>query len=91
MDVLKELRLEINETSGIVFLYWFTSLIFLVVGWLLLNLTPPNYQIGFPFTALGFAFFVFGTSINNSNKSAKKIDLILKKLDNIHNEMRKKE
>jgi len=90
MNILDNLKLEIKETSAVVLIYWCMCLIFVFMGWLLFNLNPPNYQIGLPMTALGFAFFVFGTSVNISNKSAKKTDLILKKLEDIHEELRKK-
>jgi hypothetical protein len=53
-------------------------------------MSPPNYQVGYSTTAIGFAFFVFAISTDNAKKSAKKTDQILAKLDEIHEELRKK-
>jgi len=90
--------LDINETKNIVKLYWIMSLLFVIPGWGLIILNPPNFQVGFPMAAIGFAFFVFGTNKHNSFKAEekidsinKKIDLIIKKVDDIPEQLKKRE
>lgn len=90
MEIQKHLVDTIRETDANVWLYLLLSIIFIGVGNLCLNQTPSNYQIGFPTTAMGFAFFVFAFSIDNSKKSAKKMDQILEKLNDIQEDLKKK-
>ena len=81
----------IKNTDSTVLVYGSFSILLIIIGGLLLNMNPPNFQIGYPTTAIGFALFVFAVSINNAIKSAKKSDIIIEKLDAIQEELKKKE
>lgn len=97
MDILNRIIFEIKKTDNMVMLYWGMSLLFVISGWGLLISNPPNFQVGFPMAAIGFAFFVFGTNRHNSLKAVneiasinKKINLIIKKVDDIPEQLEKK-
>lgn len=79
----------IKQTDSIVLFYGGVGVLFIILGGLLINQSPPNLQVGYPTTAIGFAFFVFAFSTDNSKKSAKKTDQILAKLEEIHEEIKK--
>lgn len=91
MDILNRIIFEIKKTDSIVMLYWIMSLLFVIPGWGLLISNPPNFQVGFPMAAIGFAFFVFGTNKHNSLKAEKKFDSISEKIDAIHEQLKKRE
>jgi len=90
MEALKKVILTIKQTSGIVLFFGGGGILFIILGGLILNMNPPNFQIGYPTTAIGFAFFVFAVSTDNAHKSAKKSDQILEKLDAIYEELKKR-
>lgn len=90
MEALKKVILTFKQTGGIVLIFGGIGILFIVLGGLLLNMNPPNFQIGYPTTAIGFAFFVFSVSTDNANKSARKSDQISEKLDAIHEELKKR-
>lgn len=90
MEALKKANLAIKQTSSIVFIFGGSGILFIILGGLLLNMNPPNFQIGYPTTAIGFAFFVFAISTDNAHKSAKNSDQILEKIDSIHEELKKR-
>ncbi|MGA2120933.1 MAG: hypothetical protein ABSG49_02680 [Methanoregula sp.] len=90
MAILKKAILSIKPTEGNVLIYGGIGILFIFLGGMLLSMNPPNFQVGYPTIAIGFAFFVFAVSIDNSKKSAKKSDQILAKLDEIHEEIKKK-
>lgn len=89
MEALKQLIHDVKQIDGTVLLFGGLGLILMILGGMLLNMNTPNLQVGYPTTAIGFAFFVFSTSINNSINSAKKTDQILEKLNNLQEEMKK--
>jgi hypothetical protein len=91
MEALKKGNPAIKQTGGIVLIFGGIGILFIVLGGLLLNMNPPNFQIGYPTTAIGFAFFVFAVSTDNANKSAKKSDQILEKLEAIDEELKKRD
>jgi len=90
MNPLKKIILTIKQIDSTVLLFGGIGIIFIILGGLLLNQSSPNYQIGYPTTAIGFAFFVFAVSTDNAIKSAKKTDQILMKLEKMHEEIKKK-
>lgn len=53
-------------------------------------MNPPNLQVGYPTLAAGLACFIFAVSLDNAKKSEKKTDEILAKLEEIHEEIKKK-
>ena len=89
METIKRIIHTIKETDVNVWLFGGLSIIFILIGNIHLNQNPPNFQIGYPTTAMGFAFFVFAVSIDNSKKSAKKMNQILEKLNDIQGELKK--
>jgi hypothetical protein len=90
MNPVKKKILAIKQTDSIVLFYGGIGVLFIFLGGSLLNMSPPNLQIGYPTTAIGFGFFVFAFSTDNAIKSAKKTDQILAKLEEIHEEIKKK-
>jgi uncharacterized membrane protein len=90
MEPIKKVIRAIKDTDTQVLFYGGMGIVLIIIGSLILNMSPPNYQVGYSTTAIGFAFFVFAISTDNAKKSAKKTDQILAKLDEIHEELRKK-
>ncbi|PKL65704.1 MAG: hypothetical protein CVV32_00425 [Methanomicrobiales archaeon HGW-Methanomicrobiales-3] len=88
METFNRIILSITQIDGIVWLFGGIGVIFIFLGGILVNINPPNYQIGYPTTAIGFACFVFAVSIGNSKKSEKKMDQILDKLKEIQEELK---
>ena len=83
--------MKILERFEVLF-YLLGGILFIWLGGLLLNSNPPNAQTaGFPLIVIGFAFFVFSQNSYNALKSEKKNDEIMKKLESIRNELKRKE
>lgn len=90
MEPLKKISLAIKNTDSRVLINGCAGVFLIVIGGLLLNMNPPNLPVGYPTTAIGFAFFVFAVSTNNAINSAKKSDQILAKLEEIQEELKKR-
>ena len=90
MEQLKKMTLSIKQIEANVLVYGFIGILLIILGGQLLNMSPPNFQVGYPTLAIGFACFVFAVAINNSNESTKKTNQILTKLDELHEELKKR-
>jgi len=90
MEALNQIIQSLRETGSTVLLLGAFGIILLCIGDILINQNPPSFQIGFPTTAMGFGLFVFAVSIDNSKRSAKKMNQILEKLNDIQEDLKKK-
>jgi hypothetical protein len=92
MEIIYSIRhiLQENGIDAMVIEYWILSVIFIFIGGTLINANPPNFQVGYPMIAVGFAFFVFGSSHSASNISIQKTNEIIKKLDEIQEHLKLK-
>jgi hypothetical protein len=90
MEALNRINHLLRETSSTVLFFGACGIFLIYIGDILLNQNPPSLQIGFPTAAMGFGFFVFAISIDNSKRSAKKMNQILEKLNDIQEELKKK-
>jgi hypothetical protein len=90
MEALKKTIQSLRETDVNALLFGGIGFISIILGCIVLNLNPPNYQLGYPTMTLGLACFVFGVSINTSKKTGKRIDQILENQRLILEEIKKK-
>jgi len=84
---LEKVIFAIKQIDSVVLFYGGMGILLIIVGASVLGMNPPNLQVGYPTIAVGFAFFVFAYSQDNSIKSAKKSNQILAKLDEIHKDL----
>jgi len=90
METQNRIIQSLRETSSTVLWFGAFGVILIFIGGLLLNQNPPSLQIGYPTIAMGFGFFVFAVSMDNSNRSAIKMNQILEKLNDIQEDLKKK-
>jgi hypothetical protein len=91
MKSLKEFILDIKKIDSNILIYGGFGVILVFLGGQLINMNPPNFQVGYPTLAIGFAFFVFSTTLNNSKKTSQKMDQIMTKLNEIQEDLKKRE
>jgi len=90
MKKWNKLVLNVKQIGDTVLFMGASGFVLMYLGGLLINQNPPSYQIGYPTLAIGFGLVVFSFSIYYTKESAKKTDLILAKLDQIQDELKKK-
>jgi hypothetical protein len=96
MTILDELNedWEVIRINPMVPFWWSTGLIFIFVSYFFLSRVPPNFPVGFPLFAMGFAFFTFGSnrfSVAQSRGKYNEINEKLKKLEEINDSLKKLE
>jgi hypothetical protein len=90
METLNRIIHLLRETGSTVLFLGGMGVLLIFIGDILINQNPPSFQIGYPTTAMGFGLFVFAVSIDNSKRSAKKMNQILEKLNDIQEELKNK-
>lgn len=94
MTILDELLedWDVIKINPVVTLWWGAGLIFIFTSYFFLSRVPPDYPVGFPLFAMGFAFFTFGSNRFSTAQSRSKFNEIsekLQKLDAINDSLKK--